>query len=213
MQTMNGCAHMALFSRFFNFYERYRFEKRYKIQKHLQTINHLYANVNGFHISKSARIEDDLALTYGEIDLLSFLALLSLTSPKPHWHFYELGCGVGKTVIAASLCYQFQKSIGIDCLKPLVDTAKERNVFPNIDFVIADLQDLSYQDANLIFINIASFVPEVWHNLNLKLQHYHDVIIITCAKPLAQSVIMHQTLVECSWGIIPAYIQYFPKKD
>lgn len=210
---MNGCARMAFFKRFLNSYARYRWEKHYQIQKHLQTIDNLYKNINGFHISKSARIEDNLALTYGEIDLRSFLALLSLTAPKPYWNFYELGCGLGKTVMAASLCYQFQKSVGIDCLKPLIDAANTRNKFSNIEFIIADIQEFSYHDANLIFINVASFVPEVWSNLSQKLRAYSDVYMISCAKPLAQSTILHQTLVECSWGIIPAYIQYFPKKD
>ena len=115
--------------------------------------------------------------------------------------------------MAASLCYQFKKSVGIECLKPLVEVANQRNILPNIEFISADLQHLSYHDANLIFINIASFVPEVWQNLSQKLGRYPDVLIITCAKPLAQSTIIRQTVVECSWGIIPAYIQHFPKRD
>ena len=204
---------MIFFKRLATIYAHYRWQKHYHIQQNLQTINRLYANVNGFTISKTARLEDSLALTYGEIDLVSFLALLSLTSPNPNWHFYELGCGLGKTVMAASLCYQFKKSVGIECLKPLVEVANQRNILPNIEFISADLQHLSYHDANLIFINIASFVPEVWQNLSQKLGRYPDVLIITCAKPLAQSTIIRQTVVECSWGIIPAYIQHFPKRD
>ena len=204
---------MAYFKQLFNRYASYQWQKQYHIQQHLQTIDRLYANVNGFLISKSARIEDNLALTYGEIDLVSFLALLSLTSPQPDWHFYELGCGLGKTVMAASLCYKFKKSIGVECLKPLVEIAKQRNTHPNVEFIFADLQHISYHDANLIFINIASFVPEIWQALNTKLPQYREVYIMTCAKPLAQSVILHQTWVQCSWGVVPAYIQYFPKKD
>ena len=204
---------MAFFKHWLERYASHQWQKHYQIQQHLQTIDQLYANVNGFIISKSARLQDDLALTYGEIDLLSFLALLSLTSPQADWQFYELGCGLGKTVLAASLCYQFKKSIGVECLAPLLEVAKRYNTQHNIEFILADLQQLCYHDANLIFINIASFVPEVWQALNTHLEAYPDAYIITCAKPLATSIVIRQTWVKCSWGIVPAYIQYFPKKD
>tara|TARA_B100001989_G_scaffold252648_1_gene235477 strand:+ start:2281 stop:2946 length:666 start_codon:yes stop_codon:yes gene_type:complete len=38
-------------------------------------------------------------------------------------NFYDLGCGKGKVLCIASLCYDFKKIIGIDYYKPLLDHA------------------------------------------------------------------------------------------
>ena len=94
----------------------YQWKKRYQIDKHLKQIEYLYQNINGYVISKAAReYQPDLEFTYGEVNLESFLALLSLVHPTTEDIFYDLGSGLGKTVIACRLVYELKKCCGI-CL-------------------------------------------------------------------------------------------------
>lgn len=66
----------------------------------------LYEDVDGYSISRKARVKmDAFAYTYGEIEFLSFIALLSLVKPNENSVFYDLGSGTGKAVIAAAMVY------------------------------------------------------------------------------------------------------------
>jgi hypothetical protein len=188
-------------------------EKHYQIPKHLQTIESLYQDFDGYIISKQAReTAPSLALTYGEINLYSFLALMSLAKPNRDTVFYDLGSGLGKTVLAFQLCYQPTKSYGIEYLKPLHEIAQERRTTlgasQQIQFLNQDILESDWSDANLIFLNVASFVPDHWQDINQKLLLTPVATIITCAKPMqnATDYKIFPTRVETSWGIIPVYI-------
>jgi len=195
-----------------NRYTYYQWQKAFQIKKHLQNIENIFHDVNGFELSYLEKKDHpNLSLTYGEIHLESFLALLSLAKPRPEHVFYDLGSGVGKTVFAASMVYGFQKAYGIETLKNLNSIARNKQkkhaTDLNMEFIQQDVQQVDWHDAHILFINVASFVSDTWEALSKKLCEKPAPIIITCSKPLNnQKFSIHETMVLCSWGIVPAFI-------
>ena len=188
-----------------------KWRQQYHILEHINNINRHYADVNGFKISTQARIENpQLELTYGEIQLESFLALISMTKPTHESVFYDLGCGLGKTVLACSQVFAMKKCYGVECMPELLNIAQQKSK-GNINYLQQNILDTQWVDATILFINVASFVPELWQAITQKIQHQPVSTIITCAKPLALSEVytVTKTQVLCSWGVIPAYIHKF----
>lgn len=186
----------------------------YQIPQHINAINQLFEHKSGHVISTQARLhQPNLSLTYGEIDLESFLALLSLTNPGAEDKFYDLGCGLGKTVFACHKVYDFKKCYGIECLPELVDIAQciqqQLSIAADrIQFICDDILNVDWQSNSIIYLNIASFIPEIWQQISFKIQQNPAKKIITLAKPIAN--LSHhqvkQTQVLTSWGIVPAYV-------
>jgi tRNA G46 methylase TrmB len=105
-------------------YQIRRWKIHHQLQKHNNVIQHLYGNVDGFAISKSARNENDaFEYVYGEIEFIPFIALLSLVNPNKNTVFYDLGSGTGKAILSAAMVYQMKKCCGIEIFKPLHETA------------------------------------------------------------------------------------------
>jgi hypothetical protein len=198
----------------------YQWKKRYQIDKHLKHIEYLYQNINGYGISKAAREHQPaLEYTYGEVNLESFLALLSLVHPTTEDIFYDLGSGLGKTVIACSLVYELKKCCGIEYIADLYQTACQLSHHLStptqlIEYQQQHILQANWDDASIIFINVASFLPEVWQDINHKINLYQTPTIISCAKPLQLSTAYHHTptQVASSWGIIPAHIYQLKTK-
>lgn len=193
-------------------YQRMMWRKNYQIPQNLKCIQQLYADIDGFELSRlEKQRHPNLSLTYGEIELESFLALLSLVKPSPLDVFYDLGSGVGKTVIAAAKTYQFKKTYGIETLQSLHLVAEHKKSLctlkTNIEFQHQNVMNASWSDADILFINVASFVAHSWHELCEKLIAHPASTIITCSKPLPKDHFDIQTTqVQCSWGVVPAYI-------
>jgi SAM-dependent methyltransferase len=209
----------TMINRLKTYYQRYRWYNRFQIKKNIHQVEKLYGDCDGFELARQEKaLHPNLSLTYGEIELESFLALLSLTQPTPQQVFYDLGCGLGKTVIAAAKTYQFKKSYGIETLKNLHQIAQKKQKTgvssSDIEFIHGDLRDIHWHDADILFLNVASFVPDSWHLICDKLIQSPAPIIITCSKPLPKTHFeIQETRVQCSWGIIPAYIHRHTKNN
>ncbi len=68
---------------------------------------------------------DEMSLTYYEVEYLPFQTLLYDIGAVDGQIFYDLGCGVGKALIAASLSgIRFMKCIGVEILPSLSSTAQ-----------------------------------------------------------------------------------------
>ena len=192
----------------------YRWKKRYQIDKYINYIESLYRDTNGYSISKAAREHQPaLEFTYGEINLQSFLALLSMVAPKKDDIFYDLGSGLGKTVLACSLVYKLQKCCGIEYLPELYQIAcqlRQNSSIPTQKIIYHQqhILEANWDEASIIFLNVASFLPDVWQDINQKIARYPTPKIISCAKPLEISKNYQQTKTKVlsSWGIIPVYI-------
>lgn len=192
-----------------------------QIDKHEAVYEQLYHQINGFEKSKQARQHhDELALTYGEIQFQSFIALISLCKPVATTIFYDLGSGTGKTVISAAMVFPLKKSIGIECLKTLDDIAKKikqdlisindyKDKKSVIQFQHNDFLECDWDDGTLIFINSTTIIGALWAQLLVKLERLQqNTIVITTTKsiPLESFQLIYCTDVLMSWGIVTAYI-------
>lgn len=217
---------LALSILFFSYWRQQlaikRWRKALAIDKHLANYQLLFADINGFVLSREARAtQDAMEYTYGEIEFIPFIALLSLTKPNQNTVFYDLGSGVGKAVFACAMIFNTQKSCGIE-LFPLLHHAavKQRlsleqipsyqGIANSIHFINADFLNTDFSDATLIFMNATAFFGDTWEAINQHLrQTKPGTIIITTSKKLscAGFNLIKMTMVQMSWGPVKAYIQ------
>lgn len=198
-----------------------RWQKSLNLSAHLAVFDAQYQSINGALISRKARKNNDaIEFIYGEIEFLPFIALLSLVKPNANTVFYDLGCGVGKAVLACAMVYPVAKSAGIELLPELYSTACQQKdqlasignysycidsiVFYNADFLLAN-----YDDATLIFINSTTFIGEAWVKLCARIDNLPKILtVITISKPLACTnfTLLKSTKLQMSWGVVEAYI-------
>ncbi|MDP3705260.1 MAG: hypothetical protein Q8R24_05065 [Legionellaceae bacterium] len=199
----------------------WRWQRALCTQKHSKTLQKISADINGFALSRQARAKGDaLEYVYGEIDFLSFIALLTLTKPDHNTVFYDLGSGTGKAVFACSMIFPVKKSCGIELfhelhlaartqLKQLLKLSDYEVVARRIHFIQGNFLQTDFYDATLIFINATGYFGDTWIALNNRLEDLPiGTIVITTTKQLLSSryTIQRVTAVQMSWGIVRAYI-------
>lgn len=193
-----------------------------QIKQHLTVLNRISAPINGFQLSRQARQHTDAyEYVYGEIDIQSFIALLSLLHPNSSTVFYDLGSGVGKTVLACAMVFEIKKAYGIELFSILDQAAKQQlqqlchlpnyqSIHRKINFICDDFLTVMLDDATIIYIAATGLFGETWIQLNQRLEQLsHSPLIITTTKKLLSPrfTILHQTKVQMTWGIVDAYIQ------
>lgn len=199
-----------------------RWQKLLNLQQHAEIFHKLYSSgANGFLLSQNARQKQNaMEYSYGEIEFISFIALLSLTNPNEHTVFYDLGSGTGKAVLACSMVFPVRKSIGIEIFPELYLNACKRleqlagmeqytEQAKKIQFVLGDFLEADLNDATLIFINSTAFFGPIWEQLTAKLNSLPQLnTVITTSKrlPSPHFSISTRTKVEMSWGVVFAYI-------
>lgn len=206
------------------FYARYTiwyWKRSMRLQHHLSTILNISKDLNGFYLSKQARVKfDAMEYVYGEIDLAGFVALMALGDLDTTSIFYDLGSGTGKTTLLCAMIFPIKKSCGIELLTPLHRAAclqhqrlsqyqeyKEKTL--KISYIHGDFLTVDFSDATVIFINASAFFGETWMMLNHKINTLiHCRTIITTTKPLIASSyqLTRITRVQMSWGIVAAFI-------
>ncbi len=199
-----------------------RWSNALALDQHDNHYQQLYADIDGFALSRLARMPHDaMEYTYGEIDFISFIALLSLTHPDTNTIFYDLGSGTGKAVVATAMVFNVQKSAGIELFNTLHQAAVKQQQrlqqHPDyqgnahaIHFINADFLHHDFSDATLIFINATALFGETWIALNQRLTETKPgTTIITTSKKLKSDafIVKKMTPVSMSWGRVNAYIQ------
>ena len=97
-----------------------KWQKMLNLEEHQHIFQQLYQAIDGFMLSNRARQKQDaIEYTYGEIEFLPFIALLSLVKPDHGTVFYDLGSGIGKAVLACAMVYPVHKSVGVELLPEL----------------------------------------------------------------------------------------------
>jgi len=97
-----------------------------RTQEILQTLyQHVHAGEVSFEERQRLGREED-AYIYGEIEFASFYSLLKSIDPKPGEVFYDLGCGSGRAILAATLHFDLSKVCGIEYLPGLCALANEQ---------------------------------------------------------------------------------------
>lgn len=158
-------------------------------QKH-RVIEEMFTSVSGFGISKE---EKELITqkggnpTYGEILPSSLQTILNDLNIKEGQTFYDLGSGVGKSVIQAFLEYPFSKAVGIE-LSPtrfkqaeeVAQKIKNRTLeFRNEDFVMSDISD-----ADVIYMASTCYPEELMNTLLDRFAGLKDGTVIISLKSL-----------------------------
>ena len=207
-------------------YTIWRWRRKLALNKHCTTFERLFASMDGFALSRRARIGcDAMEYVYGEIEFVPFIALLSLVRPDINTIFYDLGSGTGKAVIACSLVFEVRKSCGIELFYELHHAALKQhrhlshitqslqphhtNNAQRIHFIHDDFLQTDFSDATLIFINATGLFGPTWEALNKKLASMTSPLtVITTSKTLTSEtfIVIKKTNVQMSWGIVNAYI-------
>lgn len=152
----------------------------------INIINSVYIGIDGHAISYEAKRKlnyTDKTLVYGEILLDSFFEILKEVKPKDGEIFYDLGCGVGKPVFAASFLFPFSKSIGIELLQDVYQGAlkvkenfeknypKEQINNKKILFINGDIFKTDFFDGDVIFIHATCLPNQLMEALSKKLEN------------------------------------------
>jgi len=202
-------------------------------QKNIKRVfESVYKDINGFLVSKqSAEREKHFSPedVYGEINNAEFLNLLRRVNPKPGEVFYDLGSGVGKTVILAALSYPFEKVCGIEQIQDLSDLSKacaqglrskkaaqELLGKTRIEFIQGDFFDIDFSDANIVYINATAFM-DIWQELSVKLESLKpgSRVLVVGRQLLSDSFyLIESDLALMTWGktMLHVYQRYFELK-
>lgn len=198
-----------------------------QFQVNEQIFNTLFHGIDASSISRAERTRlkiDSDEFVYGEIEFPSFIAILESIEPKPYEHFYDLGCGTGKAVFAAALCYDFDKTCGIELLPGLYNIANRQienlkriiavhgpkfaasyqNKINNISFINDDILNCDLTDADIIFINATCFNPTTWVAIVQKLlQLKVGTRVIMTTKRLENNAFrtLYNSQYLMSWGM------------
>lgn len=198
-----------------------RWKKRLAVNKHLKAYNQLFNDVNGFLLSKKARVRGDaFEYLYGEIEFTSFIALLALANPSKETVFLDLGSGVGTAVCACAMVFNVKQSCGVELFEILHNTAQKQQQklrqmadyylkAKRIKFINEDFLNTNITSATIIYINATALVGQTWSSLCKRLDKAQaNAIIITTTKPLKSPLfsLIHTTRVTMSWGPVNAYL-------
>ncbi|STX27622.1 putative methyltransferases [Legionella beliardensis] len=199
-----------------------KWQRALQLNLHQPIFNRLYAQVNGFALSKLARCNHDaIEYTYGEIEFESFIALLTSCHPQANTVFYDLGSGTGKAVIACAMVFDIDKIYGIELFTPLHQCATKQqqklalikgyqDKARKIILRQGNFLEESMVDGTIIFINATTFIAELWEKLSRHIEQVKPAtLVITTSKALTskQFIIKKVMPVKMSWGIVNAYIQ------
>lgn len=198
-----------------------RWMKHLDLKQHQRSYHQLFSCIDGFELSRQARTSHNaFEYTYGEIEFISFIALIGLTKPNEKTVFYDLGSGVGKAVFACSMVFNVRKSCGIELFDSLhraalsqthqlLQNPRYRHKSNQISFIHANFLGYDFYDATLVFINATGFFGETWTAINQQLENLNvGTWVITSSKKLSSNafIIIRVTSVCMSWGVVKAYI-------
>lgn len=183
----------------------------------------LFKEYNGYHISQQGRRHHDaIDYTYGEIEFVPFLALLSLTHPTEETVFYDLGSGLGKAIVACALAFPVKECIGIELIGELHNSAEQIRqklasiegyapIAQKIHYIAGDFLHVDLNKATLIFINSTTILNPTWEQLVAKLNLLPNLnTVISTSKPLFSEhfELSKSTKIQMSWGVVAVFIQH-----
>lgn len=133
------------------------------IYKNFQNI---YNEVDSYSISQKDRnnlnLNHTLAFTYGEVDFFNYLCLLETTKPQPGEIMWDLGCGVGKSMISASLAFPFLTIKGVEYLPTVFTTCKNLcSQFSNIQVFCGDIRTQDWSEADIVYMSSLCFLDDL----------------------------------------------------
>lgn len=188
----------------------------------------IFADVQGYSLSSAGRTrighESDPSFTYGEVTPDAMQAIFDVVQPKEGEVFYDLGSGTGKAVMLAALLAPFAKSVGVEILDELRNSAEtsrlryESEVKPTlpaekqaqqIEFRLADIFMTDITDADVVFSHCTCFDDALMQRLTEhceKLKPGARVVTITKGITSPQFETVASFTVHMAWGDATACI-------
>ena len=149
----------------------------------------------------------------------------------PGSKFYDIGCGIGKTVVAAAILHNFDICVGVEILKGLHDTALQvaeaynikgksrlpREFDTEVRMVNGDLlardalsrHSHDWTDGDIVFVNSVSFDDEILRQISdiaLGMRRGTFIISVCSRLPAADFTVVDCELLQNSWGYAKVYI-------
>ena len=141
-------------------------------------LNQLYRGVNGFKVTKCEREEvaqQGGAPTYGEIPFESFKVILDELDITKEDVFYDLGSGVGKSVLQVLLTTPVKKSVGIEisptrfscaeAIKRLLMKSKKMPKGKILEFREQDILEADMDDATIVYMCSTCYSPALMQGI------------------------------------------------
>lgn len=187
---------------------------------------YLFKDVHGHNLSKAAREKLDYMYyghQYGEISFDAFKRIMEEIKPTEDDVFYDLGSGIGNTLIMASLMGKFSKVKGIELFHELHSTAdtiikayKEKIAHhiphvrnQHIESIHGDFQHIPFHDATVIFINATCFRHEIGNDFLDRLSLIRPgsrVVTSSYAIDHHDFAVTNRDVLPFSWGLEEVFI-------
>ena len=194
-----------------------------EIKRRYEIFRGIFAQLDGSSISQNAREDggiDGAEFTYGEIEFLHFLPLLKLAAPGSGGVFWDLGCGIGKPLIAAAISgMQFREIYGVELLEGLYVAAKSAveqycdvikpGKAANFKLFCQDMTEIDWSDADLVYISSVCFPEALMKKLKeqgRKLKKGARIIALNDWKDEQHFKTIHMLKVKMTWGKANIYI-------
>lgn len=150
-------------------------------------------------------------LTYGEAIWKSIDKIFKFIQPKSNQKFYDLGCGIGRICFFANIEYDLDVT-GIELIPTFVDNAQKisyKHDLKNIRFIEEDWLNLSFDDADIIYIAATCLEEDTLNLLKEKLEKLKEnTYIISVSHPMDSDRIklIKKMYLPFSWGKAEVYI-------
>lgn len=158
-----------------------------------------------------------MSFTYGEVVFEHFVAVLDYVKPKEGEVFWDLGCGAGRPLVAASLAFANLKACkGLELLEQLTLLGQEvasrtdqacaqiEIEHAPIEVIQGDILTHDWFDADLIYLSAVCFSEELVAKVADLLSNVKKGVRIVSLRPLPPRDHLHQFAsieAKMSWGL------------
>ena len=203
--------------------EKYEYYEHELLPNNIKTIKSSFERIFEDNIGeiisrneiKKLRLLNNKEFTYGEIEIISIIGVFELCKPQAREIFWDLGCGIGKCLIAAGLLYpQLLQINGVEYIGKLYDKCKENlqlldSSFPVTQVFHDDLLNVNWQDADIIYCTNLCFPQELNERLFHKCLLLKKGTRLILLKPLLNHPafsLVYNSRIQMSWGNSQIYI-------
>lgn len=175
---------------------------------------YIYPNQFWISLQESIKIAPQkyMCLTYGETSLFTIKKSLKIVGIKKNDVFYDLGCGIGRTVFFTNITYGI-KSVGIDMIPTFIEYANKiikETGLTNIKFINDSIFNQDINEGTIFYISSTCYDNEYMEKLIDKLKGINKGSrVISISRPINAPNLRLITSKNMfySWGIDKTYFQ------
>ena len=197
------------------------------IDKQRSIFGALFDSLNGYEFSlkdkKELNLESDRSYAYGEIAFDGFKEILDVINTSEEIEFMDLGSGLGKALVLASLILPCKRLVGVERLPSLAAKSKDvlnqycndmKESYPNVEVptvsIVQDVFDsISFNTVDVLFACATCFSDNVVDSITsrvheLKVGAY--LIILTRQITSNHLECIYKGSHKMGWGLPTVYI-------